>query len=440
MSINSRELENQADLLESKARNLLKEKKYSDAIAVFNEALNIYTELGWEGQIGMLKKEIQRIENLKKIMGDDKSENVKVIVEKKPDSQLTEGQKKEREIMDKMSLAKHHAFSKNYDEAIKLYKEAVEFYEALNYVHQVRELKWQILKWEKERELRDKDINDYLAQTQERRDEIAKEREKRVLEEQAKRKELEEEMIQQRIREQQELQELNIAKYQPEPKKKDIEEMKKSRLAIFEAKKMGVDLDTYETERKKMEQKKLEIMQKEAREKEVLAEIEILLEKAKNKVDNHKFHEAKEFYSKAKDLFLEIGWNQQAETMQEELNNLDSMQKAYEEKLRLQREQMEKEQLQYKQREEEYKRAQKAKLDEMERKKKDLTPEQKQKLETINMLMEKAKSNEAKEKYDLALGRYEYILELLKEIPIQVLNVEEIKSKIEELKNKTATA
>ncbi len=438
MSINSRELENQADLLESKARSLLKEKKYSDAIAVFNEAVSIYTELGWEGQIGMLKKEIQRIENLKKIMGEDKSENIKQIIEKKSEQTLTEGQKREREIMDKMSLAKHHAFSKNYNEAIKLYKEAVDFYEGLNYTHQVRDLKWQILKWEKELEHRERSIQDYQIQTQDTRDEIAKEREKRILEEQTKKKELEEQMIQQRIREQQELQERKT--YQPEPKKKDLEEIKKSRLAVFEAKKTGVDVDTYEAERKKMEQKKHEIMQKEAREKEVLLEIEILLEKAKNKVDNHKFYEAKEFYSKAKDLFLEIGWNQQSETMQEELNNLDKMQKEYEERLRLQREQMEREQEEFRKREEEYKRAQKAKLDEIERKKKELTPEQKQKLETINMLMEKAKSNEEKEKYDLALGRYEYILELLKEIPVQVMNDEEIKAKIEQLKKKTTTA
>ena len=427
MSINTRELENEADLLESKARNFLKEKRYSDAIAAFDEAIKIYMELGWEGQIGMLKKEIQRIENLKVIMGEDKSENVKVDFVKKEEPKLTEGQKKEREIMDKMSMAKHHAFSKNYDEAIKLYKEAVDFYEELNYPHQVRELKWQILKWEKEKEHLDNSMKEYLVQTQETRDEIAKEREQRILEEQAKKRALEEQMIQQRLQEQ----ELESKFKTSESKKKSIEEMKQSRLAVFEAKKMGVDVETYEAERKKQEQKRRELMEKEAKEKETIAQIEIILEKAKTKVDNHKFHEAKEFYAKARDLFLEIGWNQQSETMQEELNNLEKMEKEYEEKLRLQREQLEREQEKFKQREEALKRAEKAKLDELESKKKELTPEQKQKLETINMLLEKAKANEEKNKWDLAIGRYEYVLELLKEIPVQIMNSEEIKEKIE---------
>ena len=94
------------------------------------------------------------------------------------------------------------------------------------------------------------------------------------------------------------------------------------------------------------------------------------------------------------------------------------------------REQAEKEKESYKKREDELRRAEQKRLEELERKKHELTPEQKQKAETIDMLIEKAKQNEEKEKYEQAVNRYEYVLELLKELPPTIMDPAGIKNNI----------
>lgn len=53
---------------------------------------------------------------------------------------------------------------------------------------------------------------------------------------------------------------------------------------------------------------------------------------------------------------------------------------------------------------------------------KTLPPEIKQKLEKINLLVEKAEKEEKLRKYPRVLGRYEYLLELYKSIPKDIIN------------------
>jgi len=51
-----------------------------------------------------------------------------------------------------------------------------------------------------------------------------------------------------------------------------------------------------------------------------------------------------------------------------------------------------------------------------------LTPEIKQKLAKINLVIEKIKKEEELEKYTRVIGRYEYLLELYKSVPKDIIN------------------
>ncbi len=69
-----------------------------------------------------------------------------------------------------------------------------------------------------------------------------------------------------------------------------------------------------------------------------------------------------------------------------------------------------------------------------------LTPEMKQKLEKIKLLREKAEKEEKLNKYSRVLGRYEYILELYKSIPRDIIDMTneiiEIEKKISFIRTK----
>ena len=69
-----------------------------------------------------------------------------------------------------------------------------------------------------------------------------------------------------------------------------------------------------------------------------------------------------------------------------------------------------------------------------------LPPEMKRKLEQIGLLVEKADKEEKLGKYSRVLGRYEYILEIYKSVPKDVINfsnaIYEIEKKISTLRSK----
>ncbi|MDX1798812.1 MAG: hypothetical protein R3255_09200 [Candidatus Lokiarchaeia archaeon] len=65
-----------------------------------------------------------------------------------------------------------------------------------------------------------------------------------------------------------------------------------------------------------------------------------------------------------------------------------------------------------------------------------LSPDMKQKLEKINLLLHKVEKEEKLGKYLRVLGRYEYLLELYKSIPSDIVN---FSKEISELEKKIAT-
>ncbi|MCK4381106.1 MAG: hypothetical protein KAW51_08215 [Candidatus Lokiarchaeota archaeon] len=69
-----------------------------------------------------------------------------------------------------------------------------------------------------------------------------------------------------------------------------------------------------------------------------------------------------------------------------------------------------------------------------------LPPEMKKKLEKINLLVEKAEKEEKLGKYTRVLGRFEYLLELYKSIPNEIINfskeIYDTEKKISEMREK----
>ncbi len=69
-----------------------------------------------------------------------------------------------------------------------------------------------------------------------------------------------------------------------------------------------------------------------------------------------------------------------------------------------------------------------------------LSPEMKQKLEKIDLLLDKTKKEEKLGKYSRVLGRYEYLLELYKSTPKEIVNfskeIYEIEKKIASIREK----
>lgn len=57
-------LESQAEEFEDKAKGEMRKKNYAEAILFFEEAVDIYLKLSWDGKIKMLEKTIERLQNV----------------------------------------------------------------------------------------------------------------------------------------------------------------------------------------------------------------------------------------------------------------------------------------------------------------------------------------------------------------------------------------
>lgn len=57
-------LESQAEEFENKAKIEIRKKNYGEAILFFEEAVDIYLKLRWDGKIKMLEKTIKRLQNV----------------------------------------------------------------------------------------------------------------------------------------------------------------------------------------------------------------------------------------------------------------------------------------------------------------------------------------------------------------------------------------
>lgn len=168
---------------------------------------------------------------------------------------------------------------------------------------------------------------------------------------------------------------------------------------------------------------------------------EIAMDQAKSAINNGEFNEAKDFYKKAIETFKILGWYDQVDILYTEIKNLEKYKTEYLKKRTYEsRKQQQTEEYLQKRTDaliEEKKQKDALKLASMQ----GLPPDIKNVLEKINMLKYKAEKEEKASKYERALNRCQYILELYSSIPPDKLDLTsqifEIKKKIDDLKSKT---
>lgn len=99
-------LESQAEDFENKAKIEMRKKNYAEAILFFEEAVDIYLKLNWDGKIKMLEKTIERLQN---VIGFENNNhlnsdfiNIKQEIENKSNN-LTKTQEVPEEIKQKLA-------------------------------------------------------------------------------------------------------------------------------------------------------------------------------------------------------------------------------------------------------------------------------------------------------------------------------------------------
>lgn len=199
-----------------------------------------------------------------------------------------------------------------------------------------------------------------------------------------------------------------------------------------------------EAEKKRQEQEiQLKLQkQREAKMKEeaTIAKAEGFLDNAKKLVDNKKFKDAKESYRKAIEVFKSLGWWPQVEQLYVEIKNVDKYETEHLKKIEKQKE---RERLQ--QKEFQKRIAKEMALKKLEEEKK-LAQRKKypafiqQKLEKIELALQRAEKEEEMNKIQKSQGRYEYIIELYGSISSEEFDfsneIAEIQKKIANLRSK----
>ena len=135
----------------------------------------------------------------------------------------------------------------------------------------------------------------------------------------------------------------------------------------------------------------------------------------------------------------EIGWTQQADMLFKEIDNVHHQKTLYERRIANEQAKQTRLQQEYQSREDQLREEQEEKQRKIESERNKLSPELQRKVDTAQMVLEKAQELEQKEKWDKALSRYEYLVELYNELGISIISqnqIDEVQSKIEELRGK----
>ena len=190
----------------------------------------------------------------------------------------------------------------------------------------------------------------------------------------------------------------------------------------------------------KKKQKQEETLKNKDENEKLIKNAEIAMDQAKSAIDSGEFNKARDFYKEAIDIFKGLGWHDQVGILYTEIKNLEKYKTEYLKKKTYEsRKQQQTEEYLQKRTEalvEEKKQKDALKLASMQ----GLPPAIKNVLEKINMLKIKAEKEEKASKFERALNRYNYILELYNSLPLDKTNltkqVSEIENKIIELNSK----
>ncbi len=190
----------------------------------------------------------------------------------------------------------------------------------------------------------------------------------------------------------------------------------------------------------KKKQKHEETLKNKDEKEELTKKAEIAMDQAKSAINSGEFKEAKDFYKKAIEIFKTLGWYDQVDILYTEIKNLEKYKTEYLKKRTYEsrKQQQTEEYLQTKTEAliQEKKQKDALKLTAMQR----LPPDIINVIEKVNMLKQKAEKEEKASKYERALNRYIYILELYNSLPSDKIDltkgISEIDKKIAELEEK----
>jgi hypothetical protein len=184
----------------------------------------------------------------------------------------------------------------------------------------------------------------------------------------------------------------------------------------------------------------IKLQEEKKKQEEFLNQANLALDEGKKLVDAKNFTEAKPYYEEAIDIFTKLGWTQQVEVLQSELKNID----IYDDELKEKRKQGF---LARKKKEKEFEDRAAGILAEKNKKEQErlarmraLPPQLQRNLQTAKMALNKAEKESEFLKYNRAIGRYEYVIELYNTIPKEKMDlsqdIKDIEKKIEDLKSK----
>jgi hypothetical protein len=427
------ELEREAQALEEKGRIAVRDKQYDHAIDALRKAAEIYEKIEMTGQVGVINKEIKRIHALKELLGTD-SENPKT--DAKPVSRQVELEKESTKLENQIkTLIPENKF----EEILTICSKLVKIYEELHYDYKVNKINADMEKYRnilKQRQ-NSASVSQETTSSGSESLSIAEERKMRLEKERQRKEELER-------KRQEEMDAIEAQrKEQSEREKKlaqeRVEKARQERMAVFNVEKpVSADVDPQKKEKEEKERKLKELQKKKEREDQLLSDAESKLNHAKKCVDHHEYDDAKSYYSEASAIFQELGWKQQVEVLQKELKNLEDMKKKYEEKLRLEEEIRRKKEEEFEARAQEIMKEKERQKKLEEEAKNRLSPEMQRKVDTAEFVLQKAQNLEKKEKFGKAVSRYEYLIELYKELEYPVEKIAPIEAKIAELRPKVS--
>ncbi len=433
MSKSDFELEKEAEELEKLSQVEFKKKNFNKSILLLKDANYINRKLGFKGQVTKNEQKIAQMKGL--ISREDYSKRASLTQDVARTKFEAKGDKGEELLENAMKMHEE----KNYDIALKYYQEALKIFEKHNDSFQCKQIKWQINKAEKhqppaqiKRKKRDLEVKKELTISEKRRLEAQKEikeQKERLTVEKMKEKVIGKELSmaeQRRIKIQKQIEDRTK---QEDKKREELE-----RIAKREEEKVKA-IQSDKEKLKEMEEKK-------KKEEEMVKDGEEALQLGKLSLKNNEFDMAKMYYTEANNIFKTLGWFDQVGVIYEEIKNIDKYKTEYLKKIREKDRKQEESDKLFQKCVEEIKTEKELKIKEEEEKAfwKSIPPELKQSIEKAKMLMEKAEREVEMNKFQRALGRYKYILELYESIPKEKIDfssqISEIKSKISELKTK----
>ena len=421
-------LEKEAEELQKKSKVEAGEKNFDVAILLLTDARDIYLELGFQGQIGMIDNQIARYKRMMEL-------------EKKPQIVSKDtGEKRRQEIEANHLLerAKNLAAQNLYDNAMKHYQEALDLFEKIDFQYQCKQIRWQINQLIDKKKIADMKKEAMAGNAGHLS--IAEERRLRVLmEQEEKQKKLDverENNLIEREKEQLVIEERRKAVQMKTAGMKLKEELERKRAQVQTIQ----HHDWKKQELREKEERMRMLQEAKKKEEEKLQQAEKSLATGKSLVDKKEFQEAKQYYNEAIDLFTELKWDQQVVILKKELRNIDVYAQQHKEKLKesfLKKKKQEKE-------------FEKRIASELEKKRKieeerlarlrALPPELQEKLNRATMALERAEKEIELKKYPRVLGRYEYVLEIYKSFETDKINlssdITEVEQKIADLKAK----